>query len=396
MHTSIEEVDSLIQRAKGGGLDAWEILVARYQKELHEHIRRHHPRSLTAYFTTEDILQEALLQAWLDIGSLRNTEPAAFGAWLKAIADRRVSDAIKGQQRLKRGGGMHRAGSRDSEDGCWNDLLDALPAEAKTASSILSRKETAQALRAAVGVLPQDQQSAVRLHYLEGVSIDQTALTMKRTSAAVRGLLHRGKERLAGDLESASHWFGRRPRVTRLLAEIESGDRKSADELLPVVYHELRKLAAQKLRHEQPGQTLQATALVHEAYVRLIGSGHAQQWDSRGHFFAAAAEAMRRILIDRARKKGRQRHGGGLAQHASHEVEIASPEPSVDLLNLNDALEQFEKLDPTKAELVKLRYFAGLTIPEAAEALGISTTTADRYWAYARAWLHAEMETGRE
>jgi RNA polymerase sigma-70 factor (ECF subfamily) len=191
---SIEEDDSLIQRAKGGGVDAWESLVARYQKELHEHIRRRHPRSLTAYFTTEDILQEALLQAWLDIGSLRQAETAAFLAWLKAVADRRMSDAIKAQQRLKRGGGMRRVGSHDSEEGCWDDLLDALPAEAKTASSILSRKETAQALRAAVGVLPQDQQTAVRLHFLEGMSIDQTAESMHRTDAAVRGLLHRGKE----------------------------------------------------------------------------------------------------------------------------------------------------------------------------------------------------------
>jgi RNA polymerase sigma factor (TIGR02999 family) len=391
---SNEDEDSLIRRAKGGGVDAWESLVGRYQKELHEHIRRHHPRSLTAYFTAEDILQEAFLQAWLDIGSLRQTGPTAFLAWLKAVADRRLSDAIKGQQRLKRGGGMRRVGSHDSEKGCWDDLLDALPAEAKTASSILSRKETAQALRAAVGVLPQDQQTAVRLHFLEGMSIDQTAESMHRTDAAVRGLLHRGKEKLASDLDTASTWLGKRPRVTQLLNEIESGDGKAADELLPVVYNELRKLAAQKLRHEQPGQTLQATALVHEAYVRLVESSQAQQWDSRGHFFSAAAEAMRRILIDRARKKQRQRHGGGMARHSADEIEIASPEPSVDLLALNEALERFEELDPVKAGLVKLRYFAGLTIPQAAEALCISTTTADRYWAYARVWLHAEMEKG--
>jgi RNA polymerase sigma factor (TIGR02999 family) len=128
--------------------------------------------------------------------------------------------------------------------------------------------------------------------------------------------------------------------------------------------------------------------------VRLVESSQAQQWDSRGHFFSAAAEAMRRILIERARKKQRQRHGGGLARQSTDAVEIASPEPSVDLISLNEALERFERLDPKKAALVKLRYFAGLTIPEAAEALGISTSTADRYWAYARVWLHAEMEKG--
>jgi RNA polymerase sigma factor (TIGR02999 family) len=392
---SQENDDSLLQRAKSGAVDAWESLVARYQPQLHEHIQRNHPQSLMGYLTTEDILQEALLQAWLDIGSLRETAPVAFVAWLKAVADRRMSDAIKAQQRLKRGGGMQRAEPQLSQ-GHWDDLLDALPAEARTASSILSRKETAQTLRAAVGVLPEDQQVAIRLHFLEGRSVDETARAMRRTAAAVRGLLHRAKEKLASDLETASHWLRARPNVTRLLEQIESGNDEAADELLPVVYEELRKLAADKLRHEQPGQTLDATALVHEAYLRLVESSQSQQWDSRGHFFAAAAEAMRRILIDRARKKQRQRHGGGLARHAADEVEIASPEPSVDLLDLNEALEQFEQLDRSKAELVKLRYFAGLTIPQAADALGISTTTADRWWAYARVWLHAQVQQGRE
>ena len=182
--------------------------------------------------------------------------------------------------------------------------------------------------------------------------------------------------------------------VTRILSAIEQGDRVAADKLLPLVYDELRRLAAQKLAQEKPGQTLEATALVHEAYVRLVDVEKAQRWDSRGHFFAAAAEAMRRILIDQARQKRSQRRGGGLKRQAVEHVEIAAPEPCVDLLAVNEALERFEKIDKLKAELVKLRYFAGLTIPQAAEALGISSTTADRYWAYARAWLHAELKKG--
>jgi RNA polymerase sigma factor (TIGR02999 family) len=182
--------------------------------------------------------------------------------------------------------------------------------------------------------------------------------------------------------------------VTHILSQIESGDPSAAEQLLPLVYDELRKLAAQKMAQEKPGQTLQATALVHEAYIRLVDADKAQHWDSRGHFFAAAAEAMRRILVDQARKKRSQKQGGGLQRHPIQDVDIAASEPSLDLLAVNDALERFEQMDKVAAGLVKLRYYAGLTIPQAADALGISATTADRYWAYARAWLHAELKKG--
>lgn len=184
--------------------------------------------------------------------------------------------------------------------------------------------------------------------------------------------------------------------VTRILSQIEGGDRFAADQLLPLVYEELRRLAAARLAREKPGQTAQATALVHDAYLRLVDVERVQHWDSRRHFFAAAAEAMRRILIDQARRKQSQREGGAWKRHALEQVEIAAPEPSVDLLAMNEVLERFEKLDKLKADLVKLRYFAGMTIPQAAEALGISSTTADRYWAYARAWLHAELTRADE
>jgi RNA polymerase sigma factor (TIGR02999 family) len=184
--------------------------------------------------------------------------------------------------------------------------------------------------------------------------------------------------------------------VTRVLSAIEAGDPHAAEQLLPLVYDELRKLAAQKLALEKPGQTLQATALVHEAYLRLVDVDKAQAWNGRGHFFAAAAEAMRRILIDQARSKKSQRRGGGCQRHDLARLVIAAPEPWRDLLALNEALERFEALDPAKAALVKLRYFTGLTIPQAAEALGISTTTADRYWSYARAWLHADLKRGSQ
>jgi RNA polymerase sigma factor (TIGR02999 family) len=184
--------------------------------------------------------------------------------------------------------------------------------------------------------------------------------------------------------------------VTRILSQIESGDPSAAEQLLPLVYDELRKLAAAKLVQEKPGQTLQATALVHEAYLRLVRNERGDQpWDNRGHFFAAAAEAMRRILIDQARQKESLRRGGDLQRHDVLHVEIVMPEPCADLLRLNDALERFTARDPEKAQLVKLRYFAGLTIPQAAEALGISSTTADRHWAYARAWLHTELSRDR-
>lgn len=179
--------------------------------------------------------------------------------------------------------------------------------------------------------------------------------------------------------------------VTSILSAIERGDPEASQQLLPLVYDELRKLAATRLVQENPGLTLQATALVHEAYLRLVGVEQQQRWDSRGHFFAAAAEAMRRILIDQARSRQSQRRGGGRQRQELEHLEIAAPEPSVDLLAMNEALERFEQIDRPKAELVKLRYFAGLTIPQAAEVLGISSATADRYWAYARAWLHAEL-----
>ncbi|HEV3005649.1 MAG TPA: ECF-type sigma factor [Pirellulales bacterium] len=182
--------------------------------------------------------------------------------------------------------------------------------------------------------------------------------------------------------------------VSRILDAINAGEPNAAGELLPLVYKELRRLAAQRLAHEMPGQTLTATDLVHEAYLRLIGKEVTPHWDGRGHFFAAAAEAMRRIMIDQARRKQSQRRGGGLKRQELEHVQIAAPEPSLDVLALDEALERFEKSDPLKAELVKLRFFAGLTVPQAAELLGISATTADRYWSYARAWLHADLKKG--
>jgi RNA polymerase sigma factor (TIGR02999 family) len=187
--------------------------------------------------------------------------------------------------------------------------------------------------------------------------------------------------------------------MTPVLNAIDLGDPLAAEQLLPLVYDALRALAAAKLAQEKPGQTLQATALVHEAYLRLVlspggeaGKKKEQSWNSRGHFFAAAAEAMRRILIDQARHKQSQRQGGGCQRHDVEHLPIAAPEPSLDVLAVNEALERFEKVDAVKARLVKLRYFAGLTIPQAAKALDISSTTADRYWSYARAWLHAELK----
>src|SRR5262245_21448225 len=212
--------------------------------------------------------------------------------------------------------------------------------------------------------------------------------------------------------------------VTGILSQIQQGDPQAAEKLLPLVYDELRKLAAARLAQEKPGQTLEATALVHEAYVRLVG-GHgtsspgplasegkeqirdprseenrptsdlrqrtSKHWDGRGHFFAAAATAMRRILIENARRKGRLKHGG---KHERAELDpdgIASPVPTVDLLALDEALSRLAQSEPIKAELVKLRYFAGLTMPEAAAALEISLATAERYWTFARSWLYAEL-----
>jgi len=182
--------------------------------------------------------------------------------------------------------------------------------------------------------------------------------------------------------------------VTRLLRAVENGDAKSAHELLPLVYEELRKLAASKMARESAGQTLQPTALVHEAWLRLTGDA-APQFSGRAHFFGAAAEAMRRILIDRARRKAALRHGGGSERVDLEEAEIAAPVADEQLLALDEALDKFAAKEPQKAELVKLRFFVGLTIEQAAEALGISEPTAKRWWAYARAWLFDECKAGK-
>jgi RNA polymerase sigma factor (TIGR02999 family) len=180
--------------------------------------------------------------------------------------------------------------------------------------------------------------------------------------------------------------------VTRILTAIEQGNVEANHQLLPLVYQELRRLAANKMAGERPGHTLQPTALVHEAWLKLVDSP-AQSWQNRAHFFGAAAEAMRRILIDRARRKSRQRRGSGAAHLDVDEIEIASPAPDDRLLALNDAIDRFTVLEPQQAELVKLRYFVGLRIDEAAEILGISEATAKRWWAYARAWLYEEIQT---
>jgi RNA polymerase sigma factor (TIGR02999 family) len=179
--------------------------------------------------------------------------------------------------------------------------------------------------------------------------------------------------------------------ATRILQAIEQGDPHAAEQLLPLVYEELRKLASARISQEKPGQTLQATDLVHEAYLRLVDAKTPQRWDSRGHFFAAAAEAMRRILVEIARRKQAEKHGGGRCRLPLEGIEPAVSASSLDLLALNECLVKLEKTDKTKADLVKLRYFAGLTIPQAADALGISSSTADNYWAYAKCWLRLEM-----
>jgi RNA polymerase sigma factor (TIGR02999 family) len=182
--------------------------------------------------------------------------------------------------------------------------------------------------------------------------------------------------------------------VTHILSAIEQGDPHAAAQLLPLVYDELRQLAAQKLAQEKPGQTLQATALVHEAYLRLVDVDKAQPWHSRGHFFAAAAEAMRRILVENARRKKRLRHGGELHRQPleGNEPAIATPVDEIDLLTLHEALEQLEASSPRKAQVVKLRYFAGFTLPEVAEMLGIAQSTAEADWTYAKTWLKREIE----
>jgi RNA polymerase sigma factor (TIGR02999 family) len=180
--------------------------------------------------------------------------------------------------------------------------------------------------------------------------------------------------------------------VTCILTAIEQGDPHAAAQLLPLVYEELRKLAAHKLAQEKPGQTLQATALVHEAYLRLVDADRAQHWNSRGHFFAAAAEAMRRILVERARHKRSRKAGGDRRRLELADVEPAAAGPDVDLLALDEALEKLQRQDPRKARLVTLRFFAGLTTAQAAQVLGISPATADNDWAYARCWLRLEIE----
>ena len=198
-----------------------------------------------------------------------------------------------------------------------------------------------------------------------------------------------GKTRLKWDFVTFAGSF-RLNEVTRIMKMIEAGDCQASEELLPLVYDELRRLANWRLTSEKSGQTLQATALVHEAYLRLVDD-EAQQWDSRGHFFAAAAEAMRRILVDRARRKGRQKHGGSRKRVDLPDSQISTPTPSDDLLALDEALQKLESEHPQKAQLVKLRYFAGMELVEAANAMSISRATASRYWSFGRAWLFKEI-----
>jgi RNA polymerase sigma factor (TIGR02999 family) len=184
--------------------------------------------------------------------------------------------------------------------------------------------------------------------------------------------------------------------VTRILSAIEQGDPQAAEQLLPLVYDALRRLAAEKLAQERPGQTLDATALVHEAYLRLVGAEKGQRWDSRGHFFAAAAEAMRRILIDNARRKQAVRHGGGWQRHHLMEAELVIDSTGDDLFAVDAALSRLAGREPLIARLVELRFFAGFPLKEAAECLGISERTAARHWAYARAWLRRELDRAAE
>ncbi|MEX2141937.1 MAG: ECF-type sigma factor [Pirellulales bacterium] len=179
--------------------------------------------------------------------------------------------------------------------------------------------------------------------------------------------------------------------VTQILLAIDHGDPQAAEKLLPLLYDELRQLAAHKLAHEKPGQTLQATALVHEAFLRLVDANQAQHWNSRGHFFAAAAEAMRRILIENARSKGREKRGGDWHRVDFDEVDVMTSVSPEQLVDLDDALVRLAVIDPLAGDLVKLRYFAGLTLDQAAAALQVSAATAYRHWAYARAWLHTEL-----
>ena len=184
--------------------------------------------------------------------------------------------------------------------------------------------------------------------------------------------------------------------ITSILSAIERGDRGAARDLLPLVYDELRKLAGQRMASERPGQTLQATALVHEAYVRLMGgdADAGKEWDGRGHFFAAAAEAMRRILVDNARRKRRPKHGGDRKRVDLDDVAGTTHAPGDDLLALDEALSELAAREPVKARLVELRFFGGMTMPQAADVLGISVATAERFWTYARVWLYCRLEEG--
>lgn len=179
--------------------------------------------------------------------------------------------------------------------------------------------------------------------------------------------------------------------ISSILDAASQGDPRAAEQLLPLVYDELRKLAAARLQHEKPGQTLQATALVHDAYLRLVDTEQAQHWNSRGHFFAAAAEAMRRILVEQARRRKAAKRGGGVGREELHESEIAAPRPADELLDVDEVLDRLAEVDPVAASLVKLRFFAGLNMGEAAAALGISVRSAQDVWAYARAWLHQKI-----
>jgi RNA polymerase sigma factor (TIGR02999 family) len=183
--------------------------------------------------------------------------------------------------------------------------------------------------------------------------------------------------------------------VTQILSQIEQGDPSAADQLLPLVYDELRKLAAAKLANEKPGQTLQATALVHDAYIRLVDVEKAQHWNSRGHFFGAAAEAMRRLVIENARRKGRLKHGGAMQRVDLDAGLPVTESPQLDLIALNEALGRLAEEEPQKAELVTLRFFGGLSMAEAANVLGVSLATAERYWTFAKSWLFAELAVSR-
>lgn len=182
--------------------------------------------------------------------------------------------------------------------------------------------------------------------------------------------------------------------ITQIFGEIEQGNAQAAERLLPLVYDELRRLAAQKMRHERPGHTLDPTALVHEAYLRLVGTGTPPSWNGRGHFFAAAAEAMRRILIERARRKHRLRHGGDRVRLSLEDGDTPQFSLPEEMLALDEALDRLETHDPDAVQVVKLRYFAGLTMPQVADALGISVRTAERNWTYARTWLHRQLRVG--